>query len=81
MFCIDCMRYIVSIMFIVFATDPAIYPTGRQVTTVNNTVFITYPMGELYIVSPVASLYNRPFSSWSIIVKIIKLENKYEVAS
>ena len=58
-----------------------LYPTGRQVTTVNNTVFITYPMEELYIVSPVASLYNRTFSSWSINVKIIKLENKYEAGS
>ena len=56
-----------------------LYPTGREVTTVNNTVFITYPMGQLYIVSPVASLYNRRFSSTN--VKIIKLENKYEVGS
>ena len=58
-----------------------LYPVGRQVTTVNNTLFITYPMEELYIVSPVASLYNITFSSWSINVKIIKLENKYEVGS
>ena len=80
MSCIDCMRYIDSIMFIVFATDPATHlnnGTGSQVTTVNNTVFITYPMGELYIESPVASIYNRTFSSLSINVKIIKLENKY----
>ena len=40
-----------------------LYPMGRQVTTVNNTVFINYPMGELYIVSPVASLYSRTFLS------------------
>ena len=26
-----------------------------------------------------SNLYNRTFSSWSIKVKIIKLENKYEV--
>ena len=58
-----------------------LYLMWRQVTTVNNTVFITYPMGELFIVGPVASLYNRTFSSWSINVNIIKLENKYEVGS
>ena len=58
-----------------------LYPTGMQVTTMNNTVFITYPMERLYIVSPVASSYNITFSSWSFNVKIIKLENKYEVGS
>ena len=46
MFCVDCMRYIDSIVFIVIFTDLAISlnnGTGSQVTTVNNTVFITYP--------------------------------------
>ena len=42
-FCVECMRYIDSIIFIVIATDPATRlnnGTGSQVTTVNNTVFI-----------------------------------------
>ena len=79
-FCIEYMRYIDSIMFIVIATDLTTRlnnglnnGTGSQVMTVNNTVFITYPMLRTVLESPVTSMFNRTFSSLIMNAKIIKI--------